>query len=54
MTDIPGKYPFRPRHIHFKVSAPGFAPLTTQLYLRGGETSVTFDLVLSPSTPPSR
>jgi len=53
-TDFPGKYPFRPRHIHFKVSAPGFAPLTTQLYLRGGETSVTFDLVLSPSTPPSR
>jgi len=54
VTDFPGKYPFRPRHIHFKVSAPGFAPLTTQLYLRGGETSVTFDLVLSPSTPPSR
>jgi protocatechuate 3,4-dioxygenase beta subunit len=53
-TDFPGKYPFRPRHIHFKVSAPGFAPLTTQLYLRGGETSVTFDLILSPSTPPSR
>ena len=53
-TDFPGKYPFRPRHIHFKASAPGFAPLTTQLYLRGGETSVTFDLVLPPSKPPSR
>jgi len=53
-TDFPGKYPFRPRHIHFKASAPGFAPLTTQLYLRGGATSVTFDLVLSPSTSPSR
>ena len=53
-TDLPGKYPFRPRHIHFKASAPGFAPLTTQLYLRGGETSVTFDLVLSPTKPPSR
>ena len=53
-TDLPGKYPFRPRHIHFKASAPGFAPITTQLYLRGGETSVTFDLVLSPSKPPSR
>ena len=53
-TDFPGKYPFRPRHIHFKASAPGFAPLTTQLYLRGGETGVTFDLVLSPSKPPSR
>ena len=53
-TDVPGKYPSRPRHIHFKASAPGFAPLTTQLYLRGGEASVTFDLVLSPSKPPSR
>lgn len=53
-TDVPGIYPFRPRHIHLKVSAPGFAPLTTQLYLRGGEASVTFDLVLSPSKPPSR
>ena len=53
-TDFPGNYPFRPRHIHFKASAPGFAPLTTQLYLRGGEASVTFDLVLSPSKPSSR
>jgi protocatechuate 3,4-dioxygenase beta subunit len=52
-TDVPGKYPFRPRHIHFKASAPGYAPLTTQLYLRGGEASVAFDLILSPSMPPS-
>lgn len=53
-TDVPGKYPSRPRHIHFKISAPGFAPLTTQLYLRGGEASVAFDLVLSPSKSPAR
>jgi protocatechuate 3,4-dioxygenase beta subunit len=53
-TDVPGKYPFRPLHIHFKASAPGFTPLTTQLYLRGQEAIVTFDLVLSPSKTPIR
>jgi len=47
-TDFPGLYPGRPAHIHFKVSAPGFRPLTTQLYLRGGEREVSFPIVLSP------
>jgi len=42
----PGVYPGRPLHIHFKVSAPGHKPLTTQLYLRGGEKSIRFDLVV--------
>lgn len=37
-TVVPGHYPIgggqsRPAHIHVKVSAPGYAPLTTQLYL---------------------
>jgi protocatechuate 3,4-dioxygenase beta subunit len=45
-TDPPGVYPGRPPHIHFKVSAPGHKPLTTQLYLRGGESAVRFDLVI--------
>jgi hypothetical protein len=35
-TVIPGRYlngrQYRPAHIHAKLSAPGFAPLTTQLY----------------------
>ncbi len=38
-TIIPGHYlngkQYRPAHIHVKVSAPGFAPLTTQLYFEG-------------------
>lgn len=42
----PGIYPGRPPHIHFKVTAPGHKPLTTQLYLRGGEKAVRFDLVV--------
>jgi len=42
----PGVYPGRPLHIHFKVSAPGHKPLTTQLYLRVGEKTIRFDLVV--------
>jgi protocatechuate 3,4-dioxygenase beta subunit len=38
-TVIPGHYlngaQYRPAHIHVKVSAPGHAPLTTQLYFVG-------------------
>lgn len=47
-TDPPGKYPGRPPHIHFKAFAPGYRPLTTQLYLRGTEKEVGFDIVLVP------
>jgi len=47
-TDLPRRYFGRPPHIHFKVSAPAHRPLTTQLYLRPGQTDVTFDLVLVP------
>jgi catechol 1,2-dioxygenase len=36
---VPGRYlngrEYRPAHIHIKVAAPGFAPLTTQLYFPG-------------------
>jgi len=31
-TIVPGEYPGRTEHIHVKVSAPGKAVLTTQLY----------------------
>ncbi|MBI5499677.1 MAG: dioxygenase [Deltaproteobacteria bacterium] len=38
-TIVPGRYAtggtFRPAHIHVRVSAPGFLPLTTQLYFAG-------------------
>lgn len=47
-TDFPGVYPGRPPHIHFKVSAPGYRPLTTQLYLRAREEDVEFPIVLAP------
>jgi len=47
-TDFPRRYFGRPPHIHFKVFAPAHRPLTTQLYLRPGQTEATFDLVLIP------
>lgn len=34
-TVKPGHYDGRPAHIHFTVSKPGFAPVTTQLYFTG-------------------
>lgn len=30
-----GRHPYRPAHIHFKVSAPGYRPLTTHLFAKG-------------------
>jgi protocatechuate 3,4-dioxygenase beta subunit len=48
-TDFPGIYPGRPPHIHFKAAAPGYRPLTTQMYLRGGESEAEFDIVLVPA-----
>lgn len=30
-----GRHPYRPAHIHFKVSADGYVPLTTELYMEG-------------------
>ncbi len=32
-----GWHPWRPAHLHLKVSAEGRAPITTQLYFEGGE-----------------
>jgi protocatechuate 3,4-dioxygenase beta subunit len=38
-TILPGKYlngaSYRPRHIHLKITTPGFATITTQLYFEG-------------------
>lgn len=36
---IADMYPGRPRHIHYRVSHPGFATLVTQLYFKGGKVS---------------
>lgn len=30
-----GRHPFRPAHIHVRVSAAGFAPITTHLFVQG-------------------
>ena len=45
-TDPPPPYSGRPAHIHFKAFAAGYRPLTTQLYPKGGQSAVLFDLVL--------
>ncbi len=40
-TILPGKYlngaKYRPSHIHYKITPPGFPTLTTQLYFQGDE-----------------
>lgn len=49
-TIKPGKYlngnQFRPSHIHFKITAPGYPTLTTQLYFQG-DTSIAADAAAS-------
>jgi protocatechuate 3,4-dioxygenase beta subunit len=30
-----GRHTFRPAHLHFRISAPGFVPLTTAIYVAG-------------------
>ncbi len=32
-----GRHPYRPGHIHMKVSAPGYLPVTTHLFVAGSE-----------------
>ena len=34
-TLVPGGYFPRPRHFHYRITAPGYAPLVTQLYITG-------------------
>ncbi|MEQ9813817.1 MAG: intradiol ring-cleavage dioxygenase [Azospirillaceae bacterium] len=36
MLDSLGRHPYRPAHIHFIVSAPGFDAVTTHLFVEGG------------------
>jgi protocatechuate 3,4-dioxygenase beta subunit len=45
-TVLPGEYPGRPRHIHYRVSAKGYATLVTQLYF-ARERGVPQDLVVT-------
>ena len=64
-TVLPGEYPGRPRHIHYRVSAKGYSTLVTQLYFarergispalvvtavpREGILTATFDVTLARS-----
>lgn len=64
-TVLPGEYPGRPRHIHYRVSAKGHATLVTQLYFtrergispelavaaapKDGILAATFDVTLAKS-----
>ena len=45
-TDFPPGYFGRPPHIHFKIFAPGHRTLTTQVYPKSGQSTITFDFVL--------
>jgi protocatechuate 3,4-dioxygenase beta subunit len=48
-TVVPGLYPGRTRHIHVKVTPPGGATLTTQLYFPG-EAANSQDGIFDPAT----
>jgi catechol 1,2-dioxygenase len=37
MLDRLGRHPYRPAHVHFIVGAPGFEPVTTHLFVKGGD-----------------
>lgn len=45
-TDMPGKYPGRPVHLHVKVSAPGHKALVAQIYPKPSQKEVALDFVL--------
>lgn len=47
-TDLPGRYPGRPVHLHVRISATGHRTLITQLYPKKQDTVLTVDLVLEP------
>lgn len=55
LIEAAGWHPWRPAHLHLIVRAPGYRPITTQLYFEGGEwldsdvaEATKPELVLSP------
>jgi protocatechuate 3,4-dioxygenase beta subunit len=48
VTDMPGKYPGRPVHVHVKVTATGHKVLVTQVYPKPSQASIALDFVLQP------
>ena len=49
VTDMPGRYPGRPPHVHVRVSAAGHRTLVTQIYPKEGQGEIAFDFVLQPN-----
>lgn len=47
-TVFPSGYSSRPPHLHVKVSASGYRPLTTQIYPQAGQKQIDFDFNLLP------
>jgi catechol 1,2-dioxygenase len=54
METVLGRHSWRPAHLHYTITAPGFLPLTTQLYFEGDPyldsdscSAVKRDLVIS-------
>ena len=37
MLTATGRHPMRPPHLHFWITAPGFKPLITHLFVKGGK-----------------
>src|ERR1700744_825027 len=37
LLNATGRHPYRPAHIHFIVTAPGYRPLTTHIFVAGSE-----------------
>jgi len=37
MLNATGRHPMRPPHLHFWITAPGFKPLITHLFVKGGK-----------------
>jgi protocatechuate 3,4-dioxygenase beta subunit len=48
VTDMPGKYPGRPVHLHLKITAAGHKALVTQVYPKPGQAAIAQDFVLQP------
>ena len=48
VTDMPGKYPGRPVHLHVKVTALGHRALVTQIYPKPNQNAIAQDFVLQP------
>jgi hydroxyquinol 1,2-dioxygenase len=57
MLKAAGRHPYRPAHIHFIVTAPGFRPIVTHLFIAGDpylDSDAVFGVKKSLVVTPSR